>query len=108
MGFRLLVLSMWILAEALGYLGFLMIIYSVIAENTAPWPPIEAKASFISALATLVGTIVTAASVYFIRPVIRPAWQHSKFIISPIVILMCAFALYALFVRQEIATCDGK
>jgi len=95
-------MSAWLLAQLIGYLGVVMVGYSIVATYTQPWEPIEKIAPFASAVLTLVATILTAASVYFPVEKLRAAWTLSKLIISPVVIAACGLALWRLLTTGHI------
>jgi hypothetical protein len=86
----------WAFSEFLGAAGAALILYSLIAYATQPWPPIEERAQFASAILTLVGALLTAASIYFHSASIRPPWKHSRYLVAPVVIASCLFCLYLL------------
>jgi hypothetical protein len=93
---KLVLELVWLFTEALGYTGILLIGYSVYAIHTEPWPPLERVAGFVSALLTLIGTIVTAAGIYAPGPGIHPPWWHTRVFVSPAIIAGCFIALYVL------------
>jgi hypothetical protein len=89
--------KIWYMSELLGNGGGVLILYSLLAQFTEVWRPIEQVASFVSSFLTVLGTLLTAATVYF--PVItRPPWQHSKEFYAPIVMVACVAALVGLCV----------
>ena len=88
----------WLFAQFLGWLGAIFVCYSVIAAFTTSWPPIEEYAAFVSALLTITGAVVTAASIYLVRRTSpRPAWVTSRFVTAPVVICGGLLAIVALF-----------
>ena len=71
----------------LGYSRVLFILYGVVSVGTGSvWRPIERWVNPISAFLTLVGTLVTAASVYFYVPHTDPPERFSIRISAPCVI----------------------
>jgi hypothetical protein len=56
---------MWTFSEGLGWAGAALI--GVIAMFIEPWQPIERAALFVSSLLTVLGTMVTAGSIFFRR-----------------------------------------
>ncbi len=87
----------WLFAQFLGWLGAIFVCYSVIAAFTTSWPPIEEYAAFASALLTITGAVVTAASIYLVQGTSRPAWVTSRFVAAPVVICAGLLAIAALF-----------
>ena len=85
----------WYISELLGNGGGAFILYSLIAQFTEVWHPVEAVASFASAILTLIGTLLTAATVYFPTHS-RPPWKHSRDFYARIVIGACIVAIIAL------------
>ncbi len=63
----------------LGYAGVMFIIYGVVSEGTGTvWAPLEKWVNPLSALLTLVGTILTAISAYYYSPQTHPPELFSK------------------------------
>src|SRR5713101_10103521 len=93
---RALAVLAFAFSEILGAAGAALIGYSLIAYATMPWPPVEEKARFVSAILTIVGALLTAASIYFHSGNIRPPWSHSRYLVAPIVIASCLICLYLL------------
>lgn len=94
---------LWLFGMCLGISGGMLVGYSAIATLTSsPWPVIERHGSFLSSLLTLVGTLVTASSVYFPIPGVRPALPLSTLFISPVVILASLVALFTLLRRHKL------
>lgn len=83
--------------NGLEWSGVGFIIYGTIAALTGePWPPLEKIAGPLSSALTLVGTAMTAASVYVFSPNAPPPELKSTKITAPIVILACIFGLATL------------
>jgi hypothetical protein len=81
----------------LGYSGFLFIVYGVISTYTEKvWPPFEQWVTPISSLFTLIGTLVTAISIYFYRPQSHRPERFSLFISAPLVIICSILAIIVL------------
>jgi len=93
----ILAVGIWSFTELLGYTGGLFVIYSIVSwMANDPWPLIERYAPFFSSLLTLLGTTLTAGSVYFRLPSQRAPWRHSKYLYSPIVIVSSVVAIGVL------------
>jgi drug/metabolite transporter (DMT)-like permease len=86
----------FLFTNGLGFAGAILIGYSVLAEYTKPWEPIEKVSGFVSPLLTILGTLVTAASIYVPYSAVHPPWPESRFLASPIVIVACIIALWFL------------
>lgn len=85
----------WLFTQTLGYFGTALVAYSVIAAVSNPWQPIEQYAPLISNFLTLVGVLVTAASVY--APAgYHPPWKSSRWVVGPLVIGSWVVATYVL------------
>lgn len=71
----------------IGFIGVFLIVYNIIvAISDITWPVLENIATNLAIYATLIGTLITAASVYF--PLnIRPPDSLSTIFTAPIVIL---------------------
>ncbi len=71
----------------LGWAGVMFIIYGVVSHGTGSvWEPLERWVNPASALFTLVGVILTAASVYFYSPQSHPPELFSTFVSAPVTI----------------------
>ncbi|HEU0098492.1 MAG TPA: hypothetical protein VFQ67_06920 [Allosphingosinicella sp.] len=92
----------WLFTQILGYLGAALVIYSVIAVLTTTWEPVEKYAPFISALLTIVGVMVTAASVYTPPAHYHPPWRANRLVVAPIIIGSCFAAIAVLFKLGEL------
>ena len=92
----------WLFTQSLGFCGVLLILYSVLAEYTTPWPPIEKAATFISSLLTILGTVVTALSIYVPSSSIHVPWPHSRYIVAPAVITAGVIATVFLVRRKTL------
>ena len=93
----------WLFTQFLGFAGGILICYSVVAEYySSPWEPIERAAGIMSPLLTILGTLVTAASIYIPSTVVHPPWPHSRFIVSPVVIAFCLVALLVLVRKRQL------
>jgi hypothetical protein len=89
-GFTLL----WLLTEAIGYTGALLIGYVLLSWYTNnPWPLIEQYADRVSSLLTIIATGFTALSVYFPATATGEPWDHSKYFVAPIVLGAVVVAL---------------
>jgi predicted membrane channel-forming protein YqfA (hemolysin III family) len=96
--------GLWWFTELLGWTGALLVLYTLITWATnEPWPVVERHAPFISSLLTLIGTALTAASVYFHSSKVRTPWRHSKYVASPIVIISSVAAIAILLVSGKLS-----
>ncbi len=50
--------------NGLGWAGGAFIAYGVIAQFTVPWEPLERIATWLSSFLTVLGTVLTTASIY--------------------------------------------
>lgn len=81
-----------------GWLGGVFILYGIVSAATKePWPPLERLADLVSSALAIIGTMVTAISVYFFDPHPNPPERMSIYIVAPIAILGCLVALVFLF-----------
>jgi hypothetical protein len=81
----------------LGFLGITLILYSVVSTTTQnKWLVLENLADGISVYATLIGTILTAASVYFPENTRLPD-PVSKIFTAPVVIVSVLVAFWFLW-----------
>lgn len=89
--------TLWIFTMFLGFSGACLVAYGIAASASGEsWGPVERHAAFISSLLTVLGTLFTAASVYFYAATPRPPWKGTLLILAPLVILGCVAALYRL------------
>jgi MFS family permease len=79
-------LVVWMFAQGLGFIGGIIVLYSLLAELTMPWQPLESIAPQLGAILTVAGAILTAGLIYFEQPRYRPPWNLSIYITAPIVI----------------------
>jgi hypothetical protein len=78
----------------IGYLGCMLIIYGLYSEiYDNRWLLIEKYADYLASIATLIGTMLTAYSIYLPNNP-RPPKEISKKIISPLVILAGLTAIF--------------
>ena len=78
--------------------GVLLILYGVVsAFLQEPWLPLEKIAVPLSATLTLIGTAMTAASIYLYGVPSQPPAILSKWLLAPLVILSAATALYCVW-----------
>ena len=73
-------------------LGIFLIVYGIVAKLTAPWPPVEAIANWVSQIVTLIATFLIAMSIYFPINTRKPD-RHSFYITAPITMLSVLIAL---------------
>ena len=84
---RLLAITLRKFFNFLGWAGVMFIIYGVVSQSTGSiWAPLERWVSPASAFFTLVGVVLTAASVYFYSPQNHPPELFSKFVSAPFTI----------------------
>ena len=85
-----------------GYAGALLILYSVVCVRTGQtWQPIEQWIGVASGMVTLIGTILTAGSIYFYRAQQHPPERFSLFITAPVTIVGAVVAAtYLMHHRQ--------
>ena len=88
--------------DASGWCGVVCVGYGLWASYTTPWAPLEEWAPSISAALTLIGTIITAASVYVPMETVRRPWLLSKRMYAPMVIVACLVALAGLVTRGHL------
>lgn len=86
-----------IVLTSLAFLGILFIVYgAIVATGVQPWPFLERFAEPLSAILTIIGTALTAASIYLFSPHARHPEVASLYIYSPITIVACVLALGSL------------
>ena len=87
-------------ASGLGWFGAAFIAYAVIAEQTKqPWPPLERFTNTLSSSLTLIGTALTAASIYFYSPNSHKPEFVSRAVTAPVVLCACALGAVWLAMR---------
>ena len=87
----------------IGFAGGMFILYGIIAEMTkTPWEPLEKWMNFVSSLFTLIGTILTAGTVYIWSRQPHPPERFSRYVSAPIVIAGAIIAICFLFLRQSL------
>lgn len=86
----------FLFTNGLGFAGVIFIVYGIVSRYTTGWVPLEQKAQFLSSLLTLLGTIVTALSIYLPVTAARAPWPHSRYLVSPIVVVSCISAIWFL------------
>ena len=83
--------------EFLGYVGAVFVLYGAYVYVWGPpWPPVERIALPASSFLTILGTAVTAASVYFHHLTPTPPEKKSRHVTAPFVIGSSVLALAAL------------
>ena len=86
-----------LLLNFVGFTGISFIAYSAISTYTqSTWPWFEKITPVLAAALTIVGTFLTAISIYFYSDTNHPPEKISVYITAPIVILGCLAALGAL------------
>jgi hypothetical protein len=81
----------------LGGFGIGLIVYELLAGwNGSRWSWLDSNAPYISTLFTLIGTICTAASIYFYTEKMTPPEKLSVYLWSPIILFMCVVAMIYL------------
>ncbi len=87
----------------IGFAGVIFIIYGIVSEATkTPWVPLEKWINFLSSLFTLVGTVLTAGTVYVWARQPHPPERFSLYISAPLVIAGAIVAIGFLFWRQHL------
>lgn len=87
----------------LGFAGGIFILYGIVSAVTnAPWPPLEKWMNFLSSFFTLVGTILTAGTVYVWSRQPHPPEKFSLSIAAPLVIVGAIVGIGFLFWKQEL------
>jgi hypothetical protein len=82
----------------MGWAGVMFILYGVVSYGTGSvWEPLERWVNPASAFFTLLGVILTAASVYFYSPQSHPPELFSKFVSAPVTIAGGLSAITWLF-----------
>lgn len=100
---RLVAITLRKFFNFLGYAGVMFIIYGVVSEGTATvWAPLEAWVNPLSAFLTLVGAILTAASIYFYTPLTHPPELFSKYVSAPLTIVAGLGTIAWLLVRGSL------
>jgi len=80
-----------------GYSGALFIIYGTIVHTTdSAWSGLESWMVWVSSLLTVLGTLITAATVYLRAPNPIPPERFSKVVSAPAVIACCVIAIVVL------------
>lgn len=79
----------------IGFLGIISIAYEILAIfSDSRWPLLDKIALYVSIIATLLGTIATALSVYFYsNGTTSPPERLSVYFTAPAIILSCIVAL---------------
>jgi uncharacterized membrane protein len=83
-----------IFLNLVGAFGIGLICYELVASwNGSRWPWLDSNAPYISTLLTLLGTICTAASIYFYSEKMTPPEKMSVIVFSPIILFMCVVVM---------------
>jgi hypothetical protein len=81
------------------WLGFIFVAYGTIASMTGEhWRPLEVIADPLSSALTIIGTAVTAGSIFFFDPKSDPP-EPISYATVPLGLLACAIALAFLFAK---------
>ena len=87
-----------IFLTCVAFFGIVLIIYELLATwFVSRWLLLDSIATYISTLLTLLGTIFTAASIYFYSNQMTPPEKMSVFITAPIIIGVCLVAMIYFF-----------
>lgn len=88
----------WIVSiNGLGWFGVAFIVYGLLAQFTGqPWHLIEDFAEPVSRALTIIGTMLTAASIYFYDIHPRPPKRISKTVVAPVAVIGCLLALASM------------
>jgi hypothetical protein len=93
----------WVFTELLGWAGGLFILYSILMNYWQdPLKEMEGYIKFLSSLLTLIGTGITAFSIYFAVEKVRPPWKHSKYFFAPLAVIASGVGIYCLFLSGEL------
>lgn len=80
-----------------GYSGALFVIYGAVAHTTdSAWSGLESWMIWVSSLLTILGALITAATVYLRVPNPVPPERFSKVVSAPVVIACCVIAIVVL------------
>lgn len=88
--------TFWIFSQILGWFGAFLVIYSLVAQASSAWEPLERTAPFLSSALTILGVLVTTAAVYLPPIPYCPPWRMSRWLVAPLVMLGCVVAVYLL------------
>ena len=83
---RLMAIALRKFFNFLGWAGVMFILYGAVAQGSGAWEPLERWVNPVSTLLTLLGTILTATSVYFFSTSIHAPELFSRFISAPLTI----------------------
>jgi hypothetical protein len=93
----------WIFTEVLGWGGAFLAVYVPVSALTRDkWMLIERWAPVASATLTLLGAVVTAILVYLPPMEMRAAWEWSRKLVAPLVIVGAIVSLGFLIVRHDL------
>jgi hypothetical protein len=95
---RYLLELLWLFTQAIGFGGASLIGYTILAAYKPIFrsPGLDGITPFLSSLATILGTLFLAGSVYLPLSTPRLAWPHSRYYIAWVVVAGCILALYFL------------
>ena len=100
---RLVAITLRKFFNFLGYAGVMFIIYGVVSEGTGTvWAPLEKWVNPLSALPTLVGTVLTAISAYYYSPQTHPPELFSKYVSAPLTIIAALATIVWLLMRGSL------
>lgn len=88
------------LVNILAIAGVFFIGYGFVADYTKEvWPPLEKYAVPLSSALTILGTLVTAISIYWYTPTLHAPEEISQKVTAPLVVIGCISALAISFYR---------
>jgi hypothetical protein len=91
----------FVVFDGLGWCGAGFVAYGFISSwSGQTWAPLELVALPLSSTLTVLGTALTAASIYSGPHRVLPAWRTSKAFVAPVVILaslLCVLGIFGLF-----------
>ncbi|WP_139240773.1 hypothetical protein [Geitlerinema sp. PCC 9228] len=87
----------------LGYAGLIFIFYGTISTVTGEqWSWFEKYVDFLSSLLTILGTLITASSIYLYTPTVHEPEIFSKWISAPVAIILSITAIIVLFIKGQL------
>jgi predicted permease len=86
----------------LGFAGMFLILYGIMTEtdSKSKWVVLEDFVESISVYATLVGTLLTAGSIYFPENT-RPPYPVSLIFVAPSIIIAVCITLYFALIKSS-------
>jgi len=86
--------------QFLASVGIILILYGIVSLLTGtPWPPVEQIAKPASATLALLGTALTAASIYFYGIAPPPPAVISKRFIAPVILVASVVTIFYVWTK---------